>query len=134
MKCRHCGSEKCRKNGSTHGAKRCVCLDCGRSFSANPAPFSPEVNAQALQMDLNNVGIRKIALFVGASPAGVLKWIRKAAQDLSVQLQNAAKQVEQALPDVIERDEIDTYVQKNASERSFGLLILDDRAVLLRLK
>jgi hypothetical protein len=92
------------------------------------------VRAKALQMYLNNVGIRKIALFLGASPAGVLKWLRKTGQELCLQLQQAAHTVNEQLPDIIEMDEIYTYVQKNAREQSSGLLILDEKVVLLRLK
>jgi hypothetical protein len=67
-------------------------------------------------MYLNNVGIRKIARFVGASPAGVLRWIRKEHQALQARLaaQPASGDGE---PDVIEMDEVYTFVQKNSVVR-----------------
>ena len=67
-------------------------------------------------MYLNNVGIRKIARFVGASPAGVLRWIRKehAAMQARIGAQRAAPQ---DAPDIIEMDEIYTFVQKNNAVR-----------------
>lgn len=85
-------------------------------------------------MYLNNVGIRKIALFLGVSPAGVLKWIRKAHAQMAAQAEAAAKLLAQSGPDIIEMDEIYTYVQKNSSGQSSGLLILGGNVALLRLK
>jgi len=132
MICHHCGSASFRKNGHSAGVQRYLCKACQRSFSAHGERFSQAVKAQALDMYLNNVGIRKIARFTGASPPAVLKWIKKAARTLAAQLAQAAGQVQDQLPDVIEMDEIYTFVQKNSSAPSYGLLILDGRAVLLR--
>lgn len=67
-------------------------------------------------MYLNNVGIRKIARLVGASPAGVLRWIRKEHQAVQARLAQAAP-VEAGQPDIIEMDEIYTFVQKYSSGR-----------------
>jgi transposase-like protein len=134
ISCTHCGSSEYQKNGSSQGIQRYICKHCARCFSNNVPKFGREVREKALQMYLNNVGIRKIALFLGASPAGVLKWIRKAGQELSGRLHQAASQVEQQLPDVIEMDEIYTYIQKNGNGQSSGLLILDNKVALLRLK
>ena len=68
-------------------------------------------------MYLNNVGIRKIARFVGASPAGVLRWIRKAHLGVQSRAAQASQPVGGVPPDVIEMDEIYTFVQKNSSGR-----------------
>jgi transposase-like protein len=133
MSCHHCGSEHSRKNGHSQGVQRYLCKSCRRTFSSNGERFDKALKAQALDMYLNNVGIRKIARFTGVSPAGVLKWIRKAAQAMAERLTAAAAQVQDDLPDVIEMDEIYTYVQKNSAAPSYGLLILDGRAVLLRI-
>lgn len=133
MQCHHCDSGRYRKNGSHHGVQRYICKDCGRSFTDNGERFDKTTKARALDMYLNNVGIRKIARFTGASPAGVLKWIRKAAETLADRLSHASQQVRDALPDVIEMDEIYTFVQKNSAEPSYGLLIAGDRVALLRI-
>jgi len=134
MRCHHCGSESYRKNGSFAGVQRYICKGCGRSFTDRGERFSKAVKAQALDMHLNNVGIRKIARFVGASPPAVLKWIRKAGQAMVEQLRQAADQIaEDGPPDVIEMDEIYTYVQKNSGAPSYGLLIADGKVALLRI-
>lgn len=133
-RCHHCDSSSYRRNGSSKGVQRYICKGCGRSFTSARRRYDRSVKEKALQMYLNNVGIRKIALFTGASPAGVLKWIRKAGESLSRRLREAADKVESEYPDVIEMDEIYTYVKKNGSAQSSGLLILDGKVVLLRLR
>ena len=132
MTCHHCGSGSYRRNGSYAGVQRYICKDCGRSFTSRGERYAKAVKAQALDMYLNNVGIRKVARFTGASPAAVLKWIGKAAQAMAARLQQAAQQVTDGEADIIEMDEIYTYVQKNGSARSYGLLIVGDRVAWLR--
>lgn len=133
MECHHCGSGAYRRNGSYRGVQRYLCKQCGRSFSANGERFDRATKARALDMYLNNVGIRKIARFTGASPAGVLKWIRKAATAMAERLERTAGQMRTGLPEVIEMDEIYTFVQKNSGEPSYGLLIAGDKVALLRI-
>ena len=130
IKCHHCYSDNYKKNGSTDGVQRYVCKACKRTFSSNGERFDKSVKEQAIKMYLNNVGIRKIALFLNVSPAGVLKWIKKAGHDISFRLSTASNQVKDNLPDIIEMDEIFTYIKKNSKELSSGLLILGDKVAL----
>jgi hypothetical protein len=44
------------------------------------------------------------------------------------------KPLYEQVPDVVELDEIYTFVKKNETECPFGLLILETKSVLLRLK
>ena len=134
MNCHHCGSVEYRRNGSYKGVQRFICQDCQRSFTSRGERFSRETKEQALDMYLNNVGIRKAARFVGASPAAVLKWIRGAGERLAEQLRKTADTVADDLPDVIEMDEIYTFVKKNSAGQSFGLLIVGDKAALLPIR
>ena len=116
MDCPRCHSDDLRKTGRKDGAQRYCCRRCGRYCTDRPRKFSAETKASAVEMYLNNVGIRKIARFVGASPAGVLRWIRKEHQAVQARLagQPAARDDE---PDIIEMDEIYTFVQKNSAGR-----------------
>jgi transposase-like protein len=133
IQCTRCGSSDYRRNGSHAGVQRYRCRDCGAYFSDRKRKFDYSDKARALDMYLNNVGIRKVARFTGASPASVVKWIRAAGMRLLRQLAQASKEVADRLPDVIEMDEIYTHVQKNSAAPSYGLLILDGRPVLLRM-
>ncbi len=116
MDCPWCQSAQVRKAGSKGGFQRYLCRSCGRYCTDKPPKFSLELKARAVDMYLNNVGIRKIARFVGASPAGVLRWIRKAHAQVQARREPLLAAPGQAL-DVIEMDEIYTFVQKNSSGR-----------------
>jgi transposase-like protein len=128
--CHHCHSNSFKKNGNTNGVQRYLCKSCKRTFSSNGERFDKSVKEQAVKMYLNNVGIRKIALLLGVSPPSVLQWIKKAGRDIAFRLSAASKQIKDDLPDVIEMDEIYTYVKKNSKGLSSGPLILGGKVVL----
>jgi transposase-like protein len=116
MDCPRCRSQDLRKVGLKNGAQRYRCRACGRYSTDRPRKFSAETKAKAVDMYLNNVGIRKIARFVGASPAGVLRWIRKEHAVIQARLAEPRASASEE-PDVIEMDEIYTFVQKKRSGR-----------------
>ena len=130
--CPHCQSNKVRKNGKNRGTQRMLCTNCGKTFPQKPKRYTKEDKYKALMMYLNNVGIRKIALFFGVSATAVLKWIKNAHVLLQELLANFNPLVSEKA-DIIELDEIYTYVKKRKIEQSYGLLILDDKCVLLHL-
>lgn len=115
MICPRCESSNLRRSGCKNGAQRYQCRDCRRYMTDKPPRFSAEVKARAVDMYLNNVGIRKVARFVGASPAGVLRWIRKEHAQLQARIPPAEPSHAGAAADIIEMDEIYTFVQKNSS-------------------
>ena len=132
MKCKHCGSEKTRKNGVSKGYQRHICNSCGRTFSGTPEKHSEKTKRMAVWMSLNGVGIRKIALILGTSHVNVLNWIKKAHEIMLKSLEKSNSDYSEEV-DIIELDEIYTFVQKKDSDIRYGLLILDGKSVLLRL-
>ena len=130
--CPYCKSTKVRKNGMNRGTQRMQCMNCKKTFPQTPKRVSKEVKYKALLMYLNNVGIRKIALFFGVSAPAVLKWIKNAHKLLN-ELLNNFNPLNTEKTDIIELDEIYTYVKKRKKEQSYGLLILDDESVLLHI-
>lgn len=129
--CTHCGSSSHKKNGTYNGIQRYRCQDCKRYFSDIPRKFTYQDKKRAIDMYVNNVGIRKTAQFIGASPALIVRWIKSFAEQLSQQLVVASQGVLDTRPDIIEMDEIYTFVQKNGSKQSYGVLIAGDRVALL---
>lgn len=114
MDCPRCSSSNVIKRGLKNGYQRYCCRGCDRYFTDRAPKFSAEVKAQAIQMYLNSMGIRAIGRVLKASPAAVLKWIRQEHGAIQQRLaQPEPAQSDQA--DIIELDEIYTYVQKNAS-------------------
>ncbi len=116
MICPDCSGLDLRKAGLKKGAQRYRCSACGRYCTDRAPKFSAETKAMAVQMYLNSMGIRAIGRVLNASPAAVLKWIRK--EHVAVQGQIAlAAPTDTGTADIIEMDEIYTYVQKNSSGR-----------------
>ena len=132
MECKHCGSIKTRKNGVSKGYQRYKCNACGRTFSGTPPRFKEATKRMAVWMSLNGVGIRKIALLLGTSHVNVLNWLKKAHKIMLQSLANSNSDYSEEV-DVIEMDEIYTFIQKKGSESRYGLLILDGKSVLLHL-
>jgi len=132
MVCRHCGSEKTRKNGVSKGDQRYKCNDCGRTFSGTPPKHSEQKKRMAVWMTLNGVGIRKTAMLLNTNHVNVLKWLRKAHENMQAFLEYSRSDYSEEI-DIIELDEIYTFVQKRGGDTRYGLLILDGKSVLLRL-
>jgi len=111
-----------------------MCRDCRRTFSVNPieVKYTDGFKRFAVWMYLNGVGVRKIALLLGTTHVSVLKWIKRAHKDLLLTLSDARTEYSE-VPDIIEMDEIYTFVQKGGGDIRYGLLILEDRSALLRL-
>lgn len=114
MNCPDCDSTDLIKRGLKNGYQRYQCKACGRHSTDKPPKFSARTKAMAIEMYFNSVGIRSIGRVLKASPASVLKWIRKEHAALQARPE-PAKPSQGAKPDIIEMDEIYTYVQKNSS-------------------
>ena len=116
MDCQSCGGTDLIKRGSKAGHQRYRCRACGRYSTDSPPKFSAQTKAMAIEMYMNSMGIRAIGRVLRASPATVLNWIRKEHAVLQHKLAQA-EPTDTGIPDVIEMDEIYTYVQKNSGGR-----------------
>lgn len=116
MRCGHCEGEDVIKRGLKNGYQRFVCRRCGHYGTDKQPKFTAQTRAMAIEMYMNSMGIRAIGRVLGASPASVLNWIRKEHAAMQHKLAQAAP-TDTGVPDVIEMDEIYTYVQKNSSAR-----------------
>ena len=134
IKCPHCLSNETVKNGKYGDYQTFRCKKCSKYFNNKKSKHSSAKKQKALFYYLNGVGIRKTALFLNISPALVHYWIKKANIILEKMLADRSKVKPNTDPDIIEFDEIYTHIKKKSETESlFGLLILEDRSVLLRL-
>ena len=113
MKCPDCGGESLVKRGPKNGFQGYLCRACARHSTDKAPKFSAQTKVMALEMYMNNMGIRAIARVLKASPATVLNWIRK--DHCALQQRLARAQPPGGGPDIIELDEIYTCIQKNSS-------------------
>jgi len=132
MACRHCKSEKTRKNGVSQGYQRYKCNECGRTFSDTPIKHDKAKKRMAVWMCLNGVGIRKTALFLGTNHVNVQNWLKKAHEMIAKPIGKTHPNYSEEV-DTIELDEIYTFVQKKGAGSRYGLLILEKQSALLRL-
>ena len=133
IQCTHCGSVNYRKNGTYKGAQRFLCNDCRRAFSDRVRKFTYADKERFMHLYLNNVGIRKAALFMGCSSSMPVRWVREFAGNLRRRLARANNVLDEKIPDIIEMDEIYTRVKKGAIDCQYGLLILGSEVRLLHI-
>ena len=130
--CRHCGSVNTKKNGSGKWGQRYYCKDCKRTFTLNKPRFSNDTKFKAVELYLNNTGIRKTAMFLKTSPTTIERWIKNAHKILIQKLKEYDPlKTEQS--DIIELDEIYTYINTRKKRPQYGLLILEEESVLLHM-
>lgn len=116
MECKRWGSNKIKKNGNSAGKQRYMCKECGKTFFETAPKFSEETKNKAILMYVNNVGVRKTALFIGCSRTTISNWVKKARERLDKMLDKSEPNYSEKV-DIIELDEIYTYVKKNSAER-----------------
>ena len=116
MHCPRCKGVDLLRRGRKAGHQRYMCRACGRYSTDSEPKFSARTKAMAIEMYMNSMGIRAIGRVLGASPAAVLSWIRKEHAAIQQRLAGQGR-LDGDEPDIIEMDEIYTYVQKNAAGR-----------------
>ena len=79
---------------------------------------STSVKRQALQLYLEGLGFRSIGRFLGVSHVSVQKWIKKFGQELEdLKSENEI--------DVVELDEMHTYIGNKKNIAGSGLLLIE---------
>ncbi len=83
-------------------------------------------------MYLNNVGVRKTAMFIGCSRTTITNWVKKAKTKLDEKLKKFEPNYSKKL--ILLSWTKNIYIcKKNKKEQSYGLLILDSKNVLLHI-
>ena len=128
MNCPHCESGRVVKAGFQSGKQRYKCTICCRVFvKPSQRGVAPEIKEQALAMYLEGLGFRAIGRLLGVSNVAVLKWVRKAAQNLP-------QPEKPPIVDVLEMDELWHFIKKRAKNSGCGLRLTVNDAPLLTSK
>ena len=119
-KCPRCGVEERTKAGFSGERQRWRCKGCGFHYSVTHKSDvrPPETRKLALQLYLEGLGFRAIGRVLKVSNVTVLKWIRAFGEAAS-ELQTT-EEVE-----VMEVDELHTYVGNKKTTNGYGLLLID---------
>jgi Transposase and inactivated derivatives len=120
MKCSKCQSEHHVKNGIIRGVQRYKCKECGNNFSIDYSQVIEKEKKRrfGLAMYLEGLGFHSIGRLLNVSHVTVMNWVEKYGKGLS-SIRNP-KPVQ-----VMELDEIHSYVGSKKTIDGFGLLLIE---------
>ena len=116
--CPSCNKEGCTKDGIVKGKQRYKCKSCGYRHTVKYLGISPEIKRQALQLYLEGLGFRSIGRFLNVSHVAVYNWIK--AHGESIEAIRSDEDIE-----VIELDEMHTYIGSKKTIAGSGLLLIE---------
>jgi transposase-like protein len=120
MKCPKCGSEHHCKNGIVKGRQRYKCKKCNYCYTVEYKSDvkSRETRRLAFEMYLEGLGFRAIGRILKISYSTVFHWVKKWGESLELPKRNEAIEV-------VELDEMHTYVGQKKTTDGYGLLLID---------
>ncbi len=120
MDCPRCGSLNHRKDGFVGNRQRHYCKDCHYHYTVeNKSDIkSKEVRRLALEMYLEGLGFRAIGRILKISHVTVYYWVKEWGEKVSLPKRDKAIEV-------VELDELHTYVGKKKATIGYGLLLID---------
>jgi transposase-like protein len=132
--CKGCGSKELIKNGKTpEGSQRYKCKSCLGTFRSGDKrlKYSLSVRIKVIKMYLEGVGIRSIERLEGISNPLIIYWIRHFSELIRKEIKRV--EVPDKLQDIeiLEVDELFTYIKKNKIEPMYGLLLTETGIKLL---
>ena len=136
-KCRYCGSERTIKTGHRDGQQKWRCKDCGKFQGEvdRREKYTEKERQTAIDLYLEGCGFRRIARILSGifnrhvCYQTVIQWIKKEAK----RIENLEPKNEGNIQ-ILEMDELYTYIKKKQIKSEFGLLSIGTSFVLLRLK
>ena len=136
-RCRHCGSERIVKTGHRDGQQKWRCKDCGKFQGEKDRRerYSEKERQTAINLYLEGCGFRRIARILSnmferhVCYQTVIQWIKKEAKKVEKIAQEKKEEIQ-----ILEMDELYTYIKKNQIKSEYGLLSIGMHSVLLHLK
>jgi transposase-like protein len=120
MKCPRCGSEEYCKDGIVKGRQRFKCKQCNYHYTVEKKSNvkSQDTKRLAFEMYLEGLGFRAIGRILKISHVTVFQWVKKWGATLALPKREAAIEV-------VELDEMHTYVSQKKTTNGYGLLLID---------
>lgn len=116
--CPKCGFEKCVKDGIVKGRQRHQCKSCGYRHTVQQVGKSVILKRQALELYLEGLGFRSIGRFLKCSHVAVYNWIKAFGE-------SAGELRSETAIDVVEIDEMHSYIASKKTSAGYGLLLID---------
>ena len=116
--CPKCGSQHCIKDGIVKGRQRYQCKTCRYRHTVRYRGANIDVKRQALELYLEGMGFRSIGRFLKCSHVSVYNWIKSYGAAIEGLRSNSGVEV-------VEMDEMHTYIGSKKTTAGFGLLLID---------
>ena len=118
MKCPKCDSLSYVKDGIVKGKQRFFCKQCKYRYTVKQIGKPDSIKRLAIEMYLEGLGFRSIERILGVSNVSVLNWVKA----LGSKIEEYRKP--EGDIDIIEMDELHTYVQSKKTIVGSGLLLI----------
>jgi transposase len=116
--CPKCKSDKFCKDGIVKGKQRFKCKECNFRFTVETIGKPEKLKRDALILYLEGLGFRSIGRFLHVSHVAVFNWIK--AFGSKIDEIRSSDEIE-----VVEIDEMHTYVGSKKTTVGFGLLLIE---------
>ena len=120
MDCTRCKSSNKVKRGIIKGRQRYTCKDCGYNYTVvQKSTSKPDsIKRKALQLYLEGLGFRSIGRILQVSHVSVYNWIKSFGSKLHPIISDTNIEV-------IEIDEMHSYIGNKKTTVGYGLLLID---------
>ncbi len=118
VNCPKCGSQHCVKDGIVKGKQRYQCKTCHYRHTVRYRGANNDVKRQALELYLEGLGFRSIGRFLKYSHVAVYNWIKSYGAGIEELRSDSGVEV-------VEMDEMHTYIGRKKTTVGFGLLLID---------
>ena len=136
MNCKFCESKKVTKNGYSRGVQRYRCKRCGKNCISGDKrgsqKYPAETKNMVIKMYLNNCGLRRISAIINIPLTTVFSWVKMAGQIVDKMVKD--KKHEKEKIEILEMDELYTYIKKKKTKYEYGLLLIGTDSKMLHLK
>ncbi len=129
--CKTCQSEHIVKNGLQDGVQRYKCKNCGSVFRGKTAKYSADFKLDTMMMYINSMGIRAIARVKKIHNSLVSLWIRQIGEVVQEAFVEKIQEVEPKNINIVELDELFTYIKKKKIKRIYSVLLTETGLELL---
>ena len=130
IQCKFCFSRNLIKAGFARNKQKYRCKNC-KSYQIegdDRVKYDHRIKEITFLMYLENMGFRNIGKILKVPYQTVIKWIKKRVNSLP-KIEDKVKEIE-----ILEIDELVTFVKKNHKKSGYGLLLTETETKLLILK
>ncbi len=118
MECPKCNSSNYVKDGIVKKKQRYLCKDCKYRYTVEHRGIPKATKTLAIQMYLEGLGFRSIERILKVSNVSVLNWVKALGKQVQ-EYRRPEKNIE-----IIELDELHTYIQSKKTIVGSGLLLI----------